>query len=251
MSLNAIALSRFSGGLNFYFDDYGPFTPTDLGKAIVTTLLAGNETPRLAWRDGVTVNYLVNMLRYVGKTGEYYDGLEGEDHDFDHNTPTPGSYWGELRDLRARARAIAADAEEFRYSTVLGSLAGSFDALAEEMQAAADARDPSKLGLTPLRATLTVPKAKCWSRKVGTNAVWWDGQVFKFGGYFVSQTVLGRMIVNSLLRGDEWVRVGEMDVTVNYLVQMCREVGKHGKFVDFTDDGDFDPNVAPSMRDAA
>jgi len=30
-------------------------------------------------RDGVTVNYLVGMLRYAGKTGEYSDGLAGED----------------------------------------------------------------------------------------------------------------------------------------------------------------------------
>jgi hypothetical protein len=250
MSLNAIALSRHCGGLNFYFDDYGPFTPTDIGKAIVTSLLEGNETPRLAWRDGVTVNYLVGMLRYVGKTGEFYDGLEGGDHDFDRNTPTPGAYYGELAELRFRARAIEAQAADFDGSQVAGFLGDSFRAVADDMRQAADAEDPSKAGLRPLRQFITVPTAKCWNRKVGTDAVWWDGQVFKFGGYFVSPTVLGRMIASTLLRGEEWVRVGEMDVTVNYLVQMCREVGKHGQFHDFTDE-EFDPNVAPDMRDAA
>jgi hypothetical protein len=248
MSLNAIALFRQSGGLEFNFDGAGPFTPSMLGKRIVSALLQGSELASVGWRESETptVTYLVQMLRHTGKTGEFYDDLEGGDHDFDRNTPTPGAYWGEVQDFRARARAALVDADLFRDDEP--SLSASMEALAEEFLDAADAKDYSKLGLAPLVDSITVPSAKLWDRKVGADAIWWDGQVFKFGGFYVSPTLLGRMIAATLLRGEEWVKVGDIDVTVNYLVQMCREVGKHGRFSDFTDEA-FDPNVAPDMTD--
>jgi hypothetical protein len=253
MSLNAIALFRHDGGLSFHFDGCGPFSPTAVGKAIVNALLQGTELADIGWRprETVTVGYLVDMLRHTGKTGEFYDDLEGGDHDFDRNTPTPGAYWAEVKDMRARAKAAAFEAWDIRDSELLGYLSDTYADIAREMTEAADAHDTSKLGLRPLHATLTVPSAKLWDRKVGADAIWWDGQVFKFGGFYVSPTVLARMIANTLLRGEEWVTVGEIDVTVNYLVQMCREVGKHGEFADFTDE-EFDANVAPDMgSDAA
>lgn len=242
MSFNAIALRNDFGQFGFQFDGYGPISPTAVGKAIVNSLLQGSEMTDL----DVTVGYLVEMLRYTGKAGEFYDGLEGGDHEFDSNTPTPGAYWAEVRDLRARAKAAAYDAWDIRDSEVARHLAPHFAAVAEDLRSAADQYDRSKLGLRPFRKALTVPTAKCWDRKVGADAIWWNGQVFKFGGYYVSPTVLARMIATSLLRGEEWVRVGEIDVTVGYLVQMCREVGKHGVFKDYMDD-EFDPNVAPDM----
>jgi hypothetical protein len=253
MSLNAIALFRHSGGLEFHFDGCGPFTPTDIGKRIVNALLQGTEVADHGWRprESVTVGYLVDMLRYTGKAGEFYDDLEGGDHDFDRNTPTPGVYWDEVRDMRARAKAAAFEATDIRDSEALGFLSATYEDIAREMTDAANRYDASKLGLRPFAGSLTVPTAKLWDRKVGADAIWWDGQVFKFGGFYVSPTILARMIANTLLRGEEWVTVGDIDVTVNYLVQMCREVGKHGEFVDFTDE-EFDPNVAPDMgADAA
>jgi hypothetical protein len=248
MSLNAIVFRNNGQEFGFDFDGCWGNSPTAVGKAIVNALLEGREESEFPYRNSVTVQYLVEMLRYTGRTGEFYDDLEGGDHDFDGNTPTPGAYWAEVRDLRARARAAAFQARDIRDSEVAGHLAESFAAIAAEFDEAANQHDRSKLGLRPLRGTLTMPKAKCWNSKIGTDAIWWDPQarVFKFGGYFTSPSLLGRMIAIALLRGEEWVTVGEFRLTVSYLVQMCREVGKHGEFVDFTDD-DFDPNVAPDM----
>lgn len=256
MSLNAIALFRSSGGPEFYFDGCGPFSPSAVGKAIVNALLQGSELAEIGWRESetVTVNYLVQMLRHSGRKGEFYDGLEGGDHDFDRNTPTPGDCWAEVQDLRARYRAALADARHMAGSEVLADLAPALALVARDFSEEAELVERGALGYgidderapKPLRDALTVPSARLWNRRIGADAIWWDGQVFKFGGYFVSPTLLGRMIAITLLRGEEWVRVGDIDVTVSYLVQMCREVGKHGEFTDLTDD-EFDPNVAPDM----
>lgn len=246
MSMNAILFSEGS----FYCDGWGNgASPTALGKDIVRTLLQGSEIPEFGWGKGtVTVNYLVNALRYVGRSGQFYDVLDNtSDHDFDPNTPTPGGDWGEVHALRVQAREAEYEARDIRDSEVARHLSPMYAELALELREAADALDPSKQGIRPLRNGLTVPQAKLWDRRVGSNAIWWDGQVFKFGGFYVSPSILGRMIVTTLLRGEEWVQVGDINVTVNYLVQMAREVGKHGEFVDYTDEADWDPNVAPDM----
>jgi hypothetical protein len=63
----------------------------------VTTIRFDNVT--------VTVNYLVEMLRFTGKNGWFYDCLSTtEDHAFDNNAPTPGAAWNEARELAAEAR---------------------------------------------------------------------------------------------------------------------------------------------------
>lgn len=246
MSMNAIA---YMGG-RFYNDElsFGS-SPSEIGRDIVRALLQGSETPTefSGGKGTITVNYLLGMLRYTARTGKFYDCLDDTcDHNFDPNTPTPGGEWAEVQELRRQAKELEFEARDIRDSEIARHLSGQFAAMAAECRYAADLQDGSKLGLRPLRAGLTVPTAKCWNSKVGTDAIWFDGQVFKFGGFYASPTIVGRMIVTSLLRGEEWVRVGEMDVTVNYLVQMCREVGKHGKFVDYLED-DFDANVAPDM----
>lgn len=245
MSLNA---NVFLNG-RFYCDELSiGSSPSEIGKSIVSALLQGTEVPpEIGW--GVSVNYLLGMLRYVGKTGDFYDCLDDTtDHAFDPNVATPGGEWGEVRDLRARARAADYEAHDIRDSEVAWHLSGNYAAIAEELREAADAMDKSKLGLRPLRGGLTVPQAKLWNRRIGSDAIWWDAQarVFRFGGYFAGANLLGRIIVNTLLRGEEWAQVGDFRLTVNYLVQMCREVGKHGEFCDYNDD-EFDPNVAPNM----
>lgn len=244
MSFNANA---YING-RFYSDElsYGD-SPSDIGKAIVKALLNGSEVPDINW--GVTVNYLLGMFRYTGKTGEFYDVLDDTtDHNYDPNVATPGGDWGEVRHLRALARHAAFESRDVRDSAVLRELSPRYAALAAEYTEAADAMDKSKLGLRPLRAGLTVPKAKLWNKRIGSDAIWWDDKanVFRFGGYYVGVNLLGRIIVTTLLRGEEWARVGDFDVTVNYLVQMCREVGKHGEFFDYNDD-EFDGNEAPDM----
>jgi hypothetical protein len=228
------------------------YRPNQVGRLIVESLLQGTEQTSFGGGGIATVNYLVGMLRHVGRGGtDFFDAydwtIRSHDHDFDPNVPTPGTNWGEIQELRARARVIAYESRDIRDSSALWSLSPAFAAIAQDMRDTADQLDVTKHGLRPLRDAITVPSAKCWNRQIGTNAIWWDGQVFKFGGYSVSPAVVGRMIAATLLRGEEWVLVGEQSVTVNYLVQMCREVGKHGEFADYTDESDFDPNVAPDM----
>jgi hypothetical protein len=55
----------------------------------------------------VSVNYLVQMLRHTAKTGGFWDCLDNtQDHRFDNNTPTPGGYVGEIRQLRAEIKEL-------------------------------------------------------------------------------------------------------------------------------------------------
>jgi len=231
------------------------YSQGDIGKLIVNSLLGGTEDAAFGF-GSVKVSYLVGMLRYAGKTGEFFDAYDhligSHDHDFDPNMPTPGARWSEVQDLRAAAKEADFQSREigdinldwlFDRSVYSAGCAE----LANILRAAADSIDSSKLGLSPLRKGLTMPTAKCWDKKVGTNAIWWNGEVFKFGGFYVSRTTVGRMIVNALLRREEKVLVGEIEVTVSYLVQMCREVGRHGKFAHFLDDGESTLNVAPDM----
>lgn len=55
----------------------------------------------------VTVNYLVEMLRFNAKNGGFCDFLDNTpDHRFDNNRPTPGGYVGEIRKLRAQIKEL-------------------------------------------------------------------------------------------------------------------------------------------------
>jgi hypothetical protein len=55
----------------------------------------------------VSVNYLVQMLRYTRKNGKFWDLLQNTaDHDFDSNRPTPGGYVGEIGTLRAQIKEL-------------------------------------------------------------------------------------------------------------------------------------------------
>lgn len=60
----------------------------------------------------VTPNYITLMLRFVEKHGWFIDWLiVHQDHRFDPNSPTPGSRWGEVRELRRQAKALERAAE--------------------------------------------------------------------------------------------------------------------------------------------
>ncbi len=226
------------------------YSQGDIGNLIVNSLLDGSEDAPFGF-GSVKVNYLVGMLRYAGKTGEFFDAFDhligSHDHEFDPNTPTPGTQWDLVRQLRTAATEASFLSRDVRDSERYWADSEGYAQVAVQMQSAANHIDRSKLGLSPLRGGLTMPVAKCWDAKVGTHAIWWDGQVFKFGGYYASRTLVGRMITNALLRRQEKVLVGEIEVTVSYLVQMCREVGRHGKFADFLDDDNTALNIAPDM----
>lgn len=83
-----------------------PITAAFLGEVVATALMNGTNLVQFD-TVSVTVNYLVEMLRIVGKEGKFYDCLSTtHDHAFNNNTPTPGPAWMEARLLLAEAREL-------------------------------------------------------------------------------------------------------------------------------------------------
>ncbi|MBY0359820.1 MAG: hypothetical protein K2W82_17590 [Candidatus Obscuribacterales bacterium] len=78
MSLDAIQWQEGNGGFSF---DGLLLTPKDVGAIIAHTLMSGSETvqsPEEPWSEflgGLKVNYLIEMLRITGQTGEFYENL--------------------------------------------------------------------------------------------------------------------------------------------------------------------------------
>ena len=245
MSANAIFYDKTEG--RFHFDSGYSLSPTQVGRKIVTALLNGTEDTAISvdkWGRAITVNYLLQMLRHTGQTGRFFDCLDRTaDHDFDPNSPTPGGVWGYAARLRAEARTMDAMAEEL---DCLYSVSRAQAQLANELRREAALFNDTRT--YPLVNAMTLPQADLWDSRVGADAIWFapESNTFKFGGYKIGASKLARLIAFSLLKGEEWVVVGEIEVTVNYLVQMAREVGRNGEFVDLTDE-EFDPNVAPDM----
>ncbi len=85
---------------------YYKLSPKVIGKIIATALIDGATKVHF---DSVTVsvNYLVQMLGFVGKNGWFYDVLSStEDHAFDPNHPTPGYFVGEAQQLQEQAAEL-------------------------------------------------------------------------------------------------------------------------------------------------
>lgn len=99
----------------FFFNGY-PFTQEKLGRLIAGALMTGTEEIEIQFADGerimtVTVNYVQEMMRFTAKEGWFWDCVQDvADHKFDPNRPTPGSHWGETRELLAEARNYLRDA---------------------------------------------------------------------------------------------------------------------------------------------
>ena len=246
MSANAIFYDKTDG--RFHFDSGYSLTPTEVGRKVVTALLDGTEDTSISvdkWGRAITVNYLLQMLRHTGKTGRFFDCLDRtEDHDFNPNSPTPGGEWGYAARLRAQARTMDVMARELD-DLFLVSRAQAQVANELRREAALIGDGPATY---PLARAITLPQVELWDSRTGADAIWFapESDCFKFGGFKIGSSKLARLIAFSLLKGEEWVTVGEIEVTVNYLVQMAREVGRTGEFVDLTDE-EFDPNVAPDM----
>lgn len=91
-----------------------PLTVDAVGSVIARALLNNCSVVQFE-RCQVTVNYLVQMVRFVGKYGWFYDCLDNTaDHDFDANVPTPGGYVGEARELEAEAAELKHEAMLYR-----------------------------------------------------------------------------------------------------------------------------------------
>jgi hypothetical protein len=237
MSWNAIEFDRHDG--RFYNDGGKGFGPAELGADVAYTLLEGSEDTSL----GVTVNYVITMLRITGATGDFFDTKANhDDHRFDPNTPTIGKF-GERRKLRLAMRSL--DEISRTLSGVSEDLSLKAFNLGNLCEDEADKLDPlTDRSRKPLAGRFTLPTVSVRDDRVGSDAIWYESltDTFRFGMYEASPKQIGRLIALSLLCGEEWVTVGSFELTVQYLVEMLRLTGKHGRFVDFNDDL-FDANV--------
>lgn len=236
----------------FHDDELGGgFGPGEYGEMIVGALMAGREDFVAPDRTHMYVNYALQMLRITGRTGAFYDYLQ--DDGFDPNVPTVNED-GSVHRLREAARElnVAASLEDVR-EEVAAEMRSEATRLFEQA-ARHDRTRPAPGVHAPLAYRYTLPKVKVRPR-IGAEGIWYakERNLFCFGGYEVSPKKLGRILALTLMRGDEWVVIGDdetearcgyvYEVTVNYVVEMVREVGLYdGVFFD-VDDETFDPNV--------
>lgn len=115
MSANAIWFEDKDN--RFYFDGC-PVRVETLGRLVANALVQGADyidfdaKPRLSFerrdRDdkrALSVNYVQQMLRFVGEHGWFWDCLDTTgDHAFDNTSPTPGTRWAEAQELFVQAR---------------------------------------------------------------------------------------------------------------------------------------------------
>jgi len=109
---------------------YHKLTARVIGQIVATALMEG--TTKIQF-DNVTVsvNYLTQMLGFVGKNGWFTDVLSTtEDHAFDPNHPTPGYFVGEARRLQGEAATLE------QYARLARSAYRTDEAVEAESQAA-------------------------------------------------------------------------------------------------------------------
>lgn len=234
----------------------GGYGPGVYGEALADALLAGTETIEMPDRTVMKVNYLLQMLRITGRTGEFRDELQGAE--WDDNTPTLEGADG-VRKMRDAARSLRDVVD--RVPSGLSDVADcvvlqtrdAVDLLFAEA-ANLDRTRPAAGVRGPLASRFTLPKVRVRDRRNGADAIWYaeERDTFNFGAYEVSPQKLGRIVALTLMKGEEWICIGDdetearcgyvWEVTVNYVVEMMREVGLYGSFTDIDDD-EFDPNV--------
>jgi hypothetical protein len=102
---------------HFLFDGF-PVRVETLGRLVANALVQGagyidfDRQPRISFerydRDdkrAVSVNYVQQMLGFVGTHGWFWDCLDTTgDHAFDNTSPTPGSRWAEAQELFKQAK---------------------------------------------------------------------------------------------------------------------------------------------------
>lgn len=260
MSLEARLFGNWDG--RFHDDELsGGYGPAEYGEALARALMSGRESFVMPDRTHMSVNYCLQMMRITGRTGKFRDELQ--DNEWDNNVPTLEGAEG-VRLMRAAARSLRDWAE--RSPAGLSSVA---DAVADQSRAAADLlfAEAARLDRTrpapgvhaPLASHYTLPRVRVRNSRIGSEAIWYAPErgTFQFGAYEVSTKKLGRILALTLMKGSEWIVIGDeateaqcgyvWEVTVNYVVEMMRDVGLYGSFVDLDDD-DFDPNVPFNRR---
>jgi hypothetical protein len=106
MSRKAIAYDSVRQNWLFPYED---LRTEQIGRRIACALSRGEEA--VQFEDlTVSVNYLVEMLRFKGRYGWFYDAIDlgVGDHEFDPNRITPSSHWQEVQELRRKKRELTA-----------------------------------------------------------------------------------------------------------------------------------------------
>ncbi|GEM_PF-3038795 len=90
-----------------YLFDTQSVRTEQIGRKIANALSNGQEFVEFNCLT-VSVNYLLEMLRFVGKHGWFCDRFDlcVEDHEFDRNRITPGANWAEVQRLRSEVREL-------------------------------------------------------------------------------------------------------------------------------------------------
>jgi len=211
-----------------------PIAPTEMGRSIVDALL-GRERYTV---DGTEPDYAVDFLRHTGRNGGC-----------DFHTQSDEFEWSirEARTLKEKANelermlesdelrdsgALALRSEDLGFCSVYEALRASIDQLRTHAGSlygtGGRQRISQRYHLPALRpgAPLNDPDVIYYDPRTKT----WN-----FGAYQVGVNKLGRIIALSLLANKEVVDMGDMHVTVNYLVEMVRITGIHGRFRDVCD----------------
>ncbi len=104
MSRKAIAYDQEHQSWMFPYED---LRTEQIGRRIAAALTQGEETVQFADLK-LSVNYLVEMLRFKGRYGWFYDATDigVGDHDFDPNRITPSAHWKEIQNLKRKKREL-------------------------------------------------------------------------------------------------------------------------------------------------
>jgi|LakMenEpi03Aug12_release.lakeMendotaPanAssembly.Ray.scaffolds.fasta_scaffold853487_1 hypothetical protein len=120
---------------------FRPFTADVVGQIIAASLMGGVNKVQFNTVT-LSVNYLTQMLGFVGKHGWFIDVLSStSDHAFDPNNPTPGFFVGEARSLVSKASELEAYA-------LLARAAYHFDDADQAQSQAAEHRTTARRLLT-------------------------------------------------------------------------------------------------------
>lgn len=217
-------------------DTYGS-SPSELGKFIVDALL------RRRWSTdfGISPEGAVEMLRLTGRNGQFKMNKSMDEF--------PES---KAMRLQAAAAGLAAQATSLPEFEDVEDVREQLLDLAYQLRVKAAQHNVLSAQSSKAKSGITLPKVKCADTKMGTNAIWFDAKTrtFNFGGFQLGTNKLGRLLALTLMRGEEWIQVADVRVTVDYIIDMCRIAGEHGSFGDFVDEG-FEPLCPQVRRDPA
>jgi hypothetical protein len=223
----------FENGSFIYRGD-DPIAPTEFGRAIVDALL---NRERYTWFEAEP-DFAVDILRHTGRTGGC-----------DFHTQSDRFEWSirEATTLKEKANQLELmlESDDLRDSAALAERSADLGN-ANVYQALRASIDQLRAhagylygtgGRKQIRQRYHLPELRPGNPHNDPDVIYFDPytKTWNFGQYQVGVNKLSRIIALSLLANREVVDMGDMNVTVNYLVEMVRITGIHGRFYDVYD----------------